>query len=425
MTLPFSNSRLSDLSIHPDLLAPDLLAAGPANPAAAPAPPKPAPAAVRALLDRAAVFPGLADRYAVLGNAGGLDITQVPPLTAAELRGAVWGGIRSGLLQDRGAVLYLGGGTAAEPSATVVPTGLFAEAIRQVWSPLERTDVLLNLARGTRLWPVHDLVEALAEATGCSTIPYGRPEGGDLAPWVDFFAQCGATALAADTSTLRELLQFCRQSGRSLGWARTLVWVGAGLDRATAELIEQVLPEARVFGLYGSVESWVVGSSGPQCPRDVYHVLPHQYVELLDGEILVTTLHESAISPLIRYRTGDLGEFTRCPCGDPRPALRLLGRIDDVLSFRGARFGRAELADLARGVAEVDEADVTVLDGGLPTERLQLRIRAADGEIADRYLEEWVLEHLLTSHVTLSQVTAGVPDAVEVVAEGADCWSAP
>ncbi len=285
-----------------------------------------------------------------------------------------------------------------------MPAGLFAADILRDWQPLGPQDVLLNLCRGTRLWPAHDLCNSLAMLSGSSTIPYGSPDGGDLARWVDFFGQCGANALAADTPTIRELLRFCRLTGRGLGWLRTLIWIGSALDGAVAELIEEVVPQAEVWGLYGSVESWAVAGNGPRCGRNVFHPLPHQYVELLDGELLVSTLHERAITPLLRYRTGDTGEFVHCPCGSDRPALRLLGRLDDVLSFRGARFSRSELVALACSVEEVVAADVLVLDAALPTERLRLRVSLSDGLLADRYQVEWIKECVLGRHLTLSRV---------------------
>ncbi|WP_431681633.1 hypothetical protein [Kitasatospora sp. KL5] len=376
--------------------------------------PSPTVPAVRALLDRAAGFPGLEEKYRGAA-AGGTDLAALDPLTADELRRAVWSGVRGGLAQDRGTVLYLGGGTTAQPSATLVPSCLFAGDILRSWAPLGPGDVLLNLSRGTRLWPVHDLCNALAALSGSSAIPYGAPDGEDLGGVLDFAAQCGATALAADTPTLRALLAHGRRTGRPLPWLRTLLWVGTGLDGATADLTAEVLPHTAVWGLYGSVETWAVACNGPHCARDVFHPLPHQYAEVLDGEILVSTLHELAVTPLVRYRTGDTGEFVACPCGSPTPALRVRGRLADVLAFRGARFGRGELAGLATAVDEVAEAEAAVLDAGLPTERLRIAVRTAPGAPADRYLLDWVRECVLAGHLTLRQAVAGDPDAVEVV----------
>ncbi|QMU67027.1 hypothetical protein [Streptacidiphilus sp. P02-A3a] len=371
---------------------------------------------LRALLDRAAGFPELAEKYRTSTEDGGpLGIDGLPPLSSEELRGAVWGGIRSGLTRDRGSVLYLGGGTAERPSATLVPADLFAADILRDWQPLGPRDTLLNLSRGTRLWPAHDLCNSLAALSGSSSIPYGSPEGGDLARWVDFFGQCGANALAADTPTIRELLRYCQVTGRRLEWLRTLLWFGTGLDGTIAELIAEVIPRAQVWGLYGSVESWAVAGNGPDCGRNVFHPMRHQYLEVLDGELLVSTLHERAITPLLRYRTGDTAEFATCPCGSPTPAVRLLGRLDDVLSFRGARFSRSELAELAMSVEEVRHADVAVLDAGLPTERLRLRVSLRDGLLADRYQVEWIKECVLGRHLTLSRVLDEAQDSVEVV----------
>ncbi|MFE0464807.1 hypothetical protein ACFW1A_36695 [Kitasatospora sp. NPDC058965] len=404
MTLPLHDSPVPELDLPP----------GGARP---PQGARPDAAQVRVLLERAARFPTLAGRYRLPASGPVPEFDTLPTLPAAELRAALWQRLRTGLLRDTGARLYLGGGTAAQPAATVLPQGMFATEVLRVWHPFRRADVVVNLARGSRFAPQRDLCDLLAARSGCSVIPYSRPEAQERMSWLAFLEQAGATALAVDTGTLRELLQSCRQRGRVLGWITTLVWVGAGLDRATAELISAVLPGARVWGLYGSVDCWAVATQNPRCPREVVHPLPYQHVEALDGELLVTTLHPAAVAPVIRVRTGDGGEFTECPCGTGRPAVRLTGQVADMFNFRGIRLHRAELAELARGMSEVAEAEVVVLDAGLPTERLCWRITAAAGEPADHYLEDWVLENLLGADVALAQLAGANPDAIEVVAE--------
>lgn len=378
--------------------------------------PEPRGRKVRALLDRAGAFPELAVKYRHLGQgATPVELRGIAPLEAAELRAAVWSGVRAGLLQSDSMALYLGGGTTSQPSATVVPTDMFIPEIVRDWQPLGRRDVLLNLCRGSRLWPAHDMINSLAKQCRSSVIPFGGAQGDDLSQWLEFLSRCGATALAADTPTIRQLVQLCLRTGRSMDFLRTVIWVGSGLDTFSAALLSRVCPDARVWTLYGSVDTWAVGGSGPECARGIFHPFPHQYIEIVDDEILVTTLHERAIAPVLRYRSGDTGEFTTCPCGSPASALRVSGRLEDVLNFRGARFSRVELADLARTLEEVRDAEAVVLDLGLPAERLQLRVELKEGIIADRYQSEWVRQCMLGNHLTLGRIAAEAPEAIEVI----------
>lgn len=66
------------------------------------------------------------------------------------------------------------------------------------------------------------------------------------------------------------------------------------------------------------------------------------------GELVVTGLLNHAM-PLIRYRTGDMGEWDpeqACPCGQPFPVVRnLCGRVDDYLvTSDGSKVGRLSTA---------------------------------------------------------------------------------
>jgi phenylacetate-coenzyme A ligase PaaK-like adenylate-forming protein len=72
--------------------------------------------------------------------------------------------------------------------------------------------------------------------------------------------------------------------------------------------------------------------------------------------VLLTNL-ANQIQPLIRYDLGDsvlaLGEL--CPCGSALPAIRVIGRLDDVLHLRAADGRLVKVLPLAIGNV-IDEA---------------------------------------------------------------------
>ncbi|MDR7415106.1 MAG: hypothetical protein QN193_07085 [Armatimonadota bacterium] len=92
---------------------------------------------------------------------------------------------------------------------------------------------------------------------------------------------------------------------------------------------------------YGSGE---VGCLAFECPRGTLHLTAESvYLETLGdpalpqgGRILVTSLHNRGF-PLLRYEIGDVGhiEDTACPCGRALPAVRALGRVQDLLIADG------------------------------------------------------------------------------------------
>jgi len=102
--------------------------------------------------------------------------------------------------------------------------------------------------------------------------------------------------------------------------------------------------ECRVFDIYGHGEKSVIAAT---CEKsNNYHIFTEYcIVELIDnkgknifkegeiGELVVTGLH-SRIFPFIRYKTGDLGIYSKdkCECGREYPIIKsIIGRIEEYL----------------------------------------------------------------------------------------------
>ena len=107
------------------------------------------------------------------------------------------------------------------------------------------------------------------------------------------------------------------------------------MDSVTAELVHQINPDIELHGLYGSTETWVIATNGPNCGTDTFHPLPYQAVEVAGDSILVSCRHPDSLNPIVRYETGDRGEFVACRCGRSEPALRVHGRENEIFKFRG------------------------------------------------------------------------------------------
>lgn len=110
-----------------------------------------------------------------------------------------------------------------------------------------------------------------------------------------------------------------------------------------------------------------IGIAALACPTtDGYHPNEDVIVELIDGEVIMTSMVNYAM-PLIRYNTGDRGEWDEqlCGCGT-KPVLKLI----DTRSIRVlARTGGHTLTtlDLAKLFAHLDVrvADVTLRATGV------------------------------------------------------------
>ncbi|MBI4668512.1 MAG: hypothetical protein HY747_04900 [Elusimicrobia bacterium] len=106
---------------------------------------------------------------------------------------------------------------------------------------------------------------------------------------------------------------------------------------------------------YGTIDTWYIGYQCSQCPTAVFHVHDDQcYTEIVNEEtgrqgraspqagrhcapnetgMIYATPYPRRLTPIIRYRVGDLAQWLKdpCPCGRTTPLFKLLGRGDDVL----------------------------------------------------------------------------------------------
>jgi phenylacetate-CoA ligase len=130
---------------------------------------------------------------------------------------------------------------------------------------------------------------------------------------------------------------------------RSIVCASETLYPHQRERIESAF-KCRVWDWYGLTE--LVGNAGECEMHNGYHISMEQgYFEVLDesgravapgevGEIVATGLHNFSM-PLVRYRTGDLAEFTdeACPCGrGSRMIKSIQGRVFEFIETpSGAR----------------------------------------------------------------------------------------
>lgn len=363
------------------------------------------------LVRRAARVPSLAAKYAPHAGSGDSPaLTDLPVLTQPELALATKEVLTLGH-PTGSAQLWADGGTLDSPSLTLLPEGMFAPQIRRAWRPLGPADVLANLHPPGKLRPDHYFYNRFAVESGATTLAFGRLPDGSHDDWLDFFARHGVTAVAAPPETLRRLLG-STAAGRPVPWLRTLLLGGATHDTTPDAQIAECFPYTEVWRLYGSPSAWVTGHRGPQCLADVYHPLPHQHVEIVDGRLRVTTLDTSRNPPLIRYQTEDRGEFAHCTCGLPSPAVRVFGPSSPFFRFHGRAVSARELVELATAVEGVTAAQLAVSG----EQRIQLRVRLAPGVPDDHHTHAWIRFQVLESHLSLAACVIEQPDLFEVVA---------
>jgi phenylacetate-coenzyme A ligase PaaK-like adenylate-forming protein len=333
-----------------------------------------------------------------------------PPMDKADLAACAEAVKERARAAGVGAYVFGSGGTTGTPKLSFISGDFFLDEIVAVWCPLGCGDVFLNTFAPGKLWSSHYFYNQLAVRLGAITVPVGSLDGPENEAWGAFAEDFGVTAIGGTDTGLRELLAALERSGRTLTGVTAVLWVGEPLRRQTIELVRRVTPRAGLWGLYGSTETWVIGFNTPQCPPWVFHVLPYQYVEIDDSRRLsVTNTHPSCINPLVRYRVGDLASRTVCDCGRPS-AVRLHGRADDAVKFRGALLHADELVDLVCETGRVESAQIAIV--ACPDGQERLEIRCLGGASFD---EEAVRTAVLARSLDLSNLFDDDPNGLRVV----------
>ncbi len=118
---------------------------------------------------------------------------------------------------------------------------------------------------------------------------------------------------------------------------RLLQFYGAPLSPIHREKFHSEFPNALLRQAYSSAEASGIGFQClplAQGELPIFHIYDDElFCEIIPedgngaGEIMLTHLNPCP-SPLIRYKTGDLGEFIKklCPCGLGSPLIEVLGR---------------------------------------------------------------------------------------------------
>ncbi len=350
---------------------------------------------VRDTLAKLRSVPGLGARYADVVALDSLeDLIHVPLMRKDDLnvalehlkpkaqQGATW--------------TFQSGGSTGSPKLGYAPTGLYMAEVYEQWKPLGPDDVFVNGWGAGKLWGAHYLMAAYADLTGCTGIGLGAVNRTEYDVWLEFFADRHVTSIGGTPSVLRPIFGRARELGVKLPDLRTVLWLGEAWNPGLDEDLPVVAPDARRWGLFGSTETWVVGTNTPQCAADTWHVLPSQLVHIGQDQLIdFTSLKPHGLNPVLRYQTGDAGEWVSCTCGVPDRALRVLGRRDGEVKFRGLLLNADALIREVTAVAGVSQVQLVITEYDSRGSALEVRVvptRDASGDLAER-----VRAHILES----------------------------
>ncbi|MBN1667762.1 MAG: phenylacetate--CoA ligase family protein [Anaerolineales bacterium] len=197
---------------------------------------------------------------------------------------------------------------------------------------------------GTPAWMTGSVLQAGLERVGAFVLPTGNSIA--IQKQFETIQTFGSTILMGTPSYLHRLTVEEQKLADLHALGIRLIRLGA---EPWSETFRQYLEEswgAEVYDSYGMMELGAVGAA--ECKaHDGLHLSPYLIVEVIDpdsgenlprgelGELVFTTVQREA-SPLLRYRSGDLGALLPaeiCSCAElPTNRIsRIQGRTDDML----------------------------------------------------------------------------------------------
>ncbi len=339
------------------------------------------------MLARLRSVPAFADRYeGVPALTRGDDLAAVPVMVKNDLQMAL--AHLKPRAKDGTTWVFQSGGSTGSPMFGYAPTGLYMAEVHEQWAPLSPDDIVVNAWSAGKMWGAHYLFNELVDLSGCTAMCLGAIARSEYDAWFEFFGAQRITAIGGTPSVLRLLFAHARDTGVKLPELRKVLWLGEAWDPHLDDDIPAVAPNAGRWGMFGSTETWVVATNTPRCAVDTWHVLPSQLVHVGEDDMLdFTSVKPHGLNPVLRYQTGDAGQLVSCPCGDSRQALRILGRRDGLVKFRGHLVSVDDLVGQVTARPGVTRAQLVVHeypDRGSMLEVLVLPGRDADPDLADR-----------------------------------------
>jgi phenylacetate-CoA ligase len=258
------------------------------------------------------------------------------------------------------------------------------------------------------------------EASGATVVPVGTGQSRRL---LELIPRLGITAIFGTLSFPAYLAARARELGvdpRSLG-IRHIVTAGepgAGLAAVRAEIEEAW--GASVVDSFGMSDVWsTMGGACEQGEGLHLTVAEHAVLELVDpdtgepvpledgaeGELVWTHLRREA-SPLLRYRSADLGRVwtSPCACGRTTPRIRIDGRRDDMLRVQAVNVYPQAIGAILERDARLGRHCV-VAEGDPIVPPLQVYVEAPPGVELDDLAGE--LEDTLRARFAVTRLDPG------------------
>jgi len=241
---------------------------------------------------------------------------------------------------------------------------------RTMWTFGVRPGDIIQNGFSYGLWVAGMSTHYAARELGCLVIPIGAAM---TERQIDYLITPGSTVLLCTPSYALHIAERLKQRGVSPGELplRIGCFGGEGGTEvpATREKIEKGLG-IEAFDYYGLAE--IGPTIASECPQKagIHWVEDHLLIEIIHPEtkkpcnageigVLVITHLTKEATPMIRYWTNDLATLDKrkCRCGrtHARSVGGILGRADDMIIYKGAKFYPVQVEKVVRSFRELSD----------------------------------------------------------------------
>ncbi len=306
------------------------------------------------------------------------EIVHIPPVTKQELREEQLAhppfGRYTVAPRKDWAELHPSTGTTGAPVNTIWShrdvKNIGSWTARTMWNFGTRPGDIVQNAFSYGLWIAGMSTHYAAQELKCFVVPIGATM---TERQIDYLLNPGSTVLLCTPSYALHIAERLAQRGispKDIPLRRGCFGGEGGTEvPATREKIEKGLG-IDAFDYYGLTEIGPTVSSECEEKAGLHWVEDHILVEVIDpdtgerskpgevGVLVMTHLTKEAI-PMIRYWTNDLASLTteKCACGrtHARSIGGILGRADDMIIYKGAKFYPVQVEKVVRSYRELSD----------------------------------------------------------------------
>lgn len=280
-----------------------------------------------------------------------------------------------------------------------------AHLLAYEWTGKRRHHREVHLSsRFPEVFPFRDRLKEWAKCQAMNRVnvtTHNFDEDGLTEAWRDI-SRVRPQLLQGHPSTVAALARFVeRKFGLRHGVIARFQSTGEVLTAAHRQVIERVFGAA-VHDSYGNAEIGVIAQQVvPRADAGLRVIDAMAWVEADQSEIVVTNL-TNGLMPLLRYRTGDLGEVVERT--DGRYIQNILGRIHDVITIGDKSYPTHYLQDLLDRLGGIEDFQFVQAADGKLRMRLVVPDQGRRQFLLDR-INEWWRGHVEAEFVAPSELS--------------------